>query len=68
MKEYHVGIYITRSVYTFIDAENEEQAKELALQEVEDRTEGCGAFVTAEVYFSELYPYAKNGESEDERI
>ena len=59
MKEYHVGLDITRSVYTFIDAENEEQAKELALKEVEERTEGCGAFVTAEVHFSELSPYAK---------
>jgi hypothetical protein len=52
MKTYHVGVDVTRSIYVYVDADNEKEARELALIEAEaDSTLGAGAWVKSEVHF-----------------
>ena len=52
MTTYHVGVDVTRSIYVYVDADNEEEAEKLALIEADERsTVGAGAWVNSEVHF-----------------
>jgi hypothetical protein len=52
MSTYHVGVDVTRSIYVYVDANNEEEAEKLALIEADSRsTVGAGAWVNSEVHF-----------------
>jgi hypothetical protein len=52
MKEYCVGVDVTRSIYVYVDADNEEQAEKLAIVKADDRSDvGAGAWVKSEVHF-----------------
>ncbi len=52
MSTYHVGVDVTRSIYVYVEADNEKEAEDLALIEAEaDSTVGAGAWVNSEVHF-----------------
>ena len=52
MSTYHVGVDVTRSIYVYVDADNEKEAEDLALIEAEaDSTLGAGDWVNSEVHF-----------------
>ena len=52
MATYHVGVDVTRSIYVYVDADNEEEAEKIALIEAEaDSTLGAGAWVDSKVHF-----------------
>ena len=52
MSTYHVGVDVTRSIYVYVDADNEEEAEKLALIEADSRsTVGAGAWVDSKVHF-----------------
>ena len=52
MSTYHVGVDVTRSIYVYVDADNEKEAEDLALIEADERsTVGAGAWVNSEVHF-----------------
>ena len=54
MKTYHVGVDVTRSVWVYVDAENEQEAEKLAKVQAElDSTDGAGAYVSSEVHYIE---------------
>jgi hypothetical protein len=52
MATYNVGVDVTRSIYVYVDADNEKEAEKLALIEADSRsTVGAGAWVNSEVHF-----------------
>ena len=52
MATYHVGVDVTRSIYVYVDADNEREAEKLAVIEADERsTVGAGAWVNSEVHF-----------------
>jgi hypothetical protein len=52
MKEYFVGVDVTRSIYVYVNADNEVEAEKLALVEADARsTVGAFACVKSEVHF-----------------
>jgi hypothetical protein len=52
MATYHVGVDVTRSIYVYVDADNEIEAEKLAVIEADSRsTVGAGAWVNSEVHF-----------------
>jgi hypothetical protein len=52
MTTYHVGVDVTRSIYVYVDADNEREAEKLAVIEADLRsTVGAGAWVKSEVHF-----------------
>ena len=69
MKKYHVAVDVTRSIDVFIDAENMEQAENLAVIEADlNSTIGAGAWVKSEVHFiaekaCEYITFDKNGDN-----
>ena len=55
MKEYCIGVDVTRSIHVYVEADNEEQAEKLAIVEADCRsTVGAGAWVKSEVHFVEI--------------
>ena len=54
MKTYHVGVDVTRSVWVYVDADNEQEAEKLAKVQAElNSTEGAGAWVSSDVHYIE---------------
>jgi hypothetical protein len=52
MTTYNVGVDVTRSIYVYVDADNEKEAEKLALIEADSRsTVGAGAWVDSKVHF-----------------
>jgi hypothetical protein len=52
MATYHVGVDVTRSIYVYVDADNEIEAEKLAVIEADSRsTVGAGAWVDSKVHF-----------------
>ena len=58
MTTYHVGVDVTRSIYVYVDADNEKEAEKLAVIEADSRsTVGAGAWVKSEVHFIDSEDY-----------
>jgi len=49
--EFHVGVDVTRSVWVFVTAEDEQQAEEFAKEKAFQKSEdGAGAWVASDVH------------------
>ena len=52
MTTYNVGVDVTRSIYVYVDADNEREAEKLAVIEADSlSTVGAGAWVKSVAHF-----------------